>query len=174
MLHAAYDLLDRIGARFVPGAPPNFPKLEPAEIGESEALPGDAGVQSGAAFVSDIMTWNYTHPDRLELHLAFDREFIPWMARRGINAFEYIRHAHDTRLRIDELTPLYHSYGVGLEYGGHVLQMLMPREQFASHPEYFPTAKDGTRMARGNLCVSNPEAIRIVCEGAPQLRARVS
>ena len=51
------------------------------------------------AFVSDIMTWNYKHPDRLDLHLRHDREFIPWMARRGINAFSYIRHAQDTRLQ---------------------------------------------------------------------------
>jgi hypothetical protein len=112
------------------------------------------------------LTWNYTYPDRLELHLTFDREFIPWMARRGINSFEYIRHAQDTRLRIDELTPLYQSYGIGAEYGGHVLQILMPREQFESHPEYFPMGSDGARMARGNLCVSNPDAVRIVCAGA--------
>ncbi len=118
------------------------------------------------SFVSDIMTWNYTYPDRLELHLQFDREFIPWMARRGINTFEYIRHAQDTRLRIDELTPLYQSHGIGVEYGGHVLQLLLPRDQFESHPEYFPMAKDGARAARGNLCVSNPDALRIVCEGA--------
>ena len=53
-----------------------------------------------------------------------------------------------------------------MEYGGHVLQILMPREKFQSHPEYFPMAKDGSRMAGGNLCVSNPDAVRLVCEGA--------
>jgi len=58
------------------------------------------------AFISDIMTWDYNFPDRLELHLATTAEFTPWMARRGINAFSYIRHAHDTRLNIDEVAPL--------------------------------------------------------------------
>ena len=53
------------------------------------------------------MTWNYTVAERFELHLRHDREFIPWMARRGINSFSYIRHAHDTRLRIDELVPAF-------------------------------------------------------------------
>ena len=164
LLYAAYDLMEHLGARYIPGAPPNLPKLN----GALKKLKPYAVTPpfKRRGFVSDIMTWNYTHPDRLEQHLKFDREFIPWMARRGINSFEYIRHAHDTRLRIDELTELYQSYGVGLEYGGHVLQTLMPREQFEAHPEYFPMAKDGMRMARGNLCVSNPDAIKIVCDGA--------
>ena len=115
------------------------------------------------------MTWNYTYPDRLELHLKFDREFIPWMARRGINAFEYIRHAQDTRLRIDELTPLYKSYGIGVEYGGHVLQILMPREQFESHPEYFPHGEQTARGWRAAIYAS-----RIPTRCASCARARCS
>src|SRR5271155_3623378 len=48
------------------------------------------------AFISDIMTWDYNFPDRLELHLRHDREFISWMARRGLKTFSYIRPPHDT------------------------------------------------------------------------------
>ncbi len=165
LLHAAYDLMERLGARLIPGAAPIFPKLAPAAMARLKPYAVTPPFKR-RAFVSDIMTWNYTFSDRLKLHLQFDREFIPWMARRGINAFEYIRHAQDTRLRIDEITPLYKSYGIGVEYGGHVLQILMPRSQFESHPEYFPQGADGARMARGNLCVSNPDAVRIVCDGA--------
>ena len=165
LLHGAHDLMERLGARFVPGAPANFPKLAVSALTRLKPYAVTPPFKR-RAFVSDILTWNYTHPDRLKLHLKFDREFIPWMARRGINAFEYISHAQDSRLRIDELTPLYQSHGMGVEYGGHVLQLLMPRERFESHPEYFPMAADGTRMARGNLCVSNPDAVRMVCEGA--------
>jgi hypothetical protein len=112
------------------------------------------------------MTWDYNFPDRLELHLRHDREFIPWMARRGINAFSYIRHAHDTRLKIDEVAPLLREHGIGVEYGGHVLQLLLPRDRFAEHPEYFPAGDDGVRAARGNLCVSNPDAVALVRAGA--------
>ncbi len=165
LLHGAYDLMERLGARLVPGAAAHFPKVSPAALARLKPYAVTPPFKR-RAFVSDIMTWNYMYPDRLELHLKFDREFIPWMARRGINAFEYIRHAQDTRLRIDQLMPLYKTYGIGVEYGGHVLQILMPREQFESHPEYFPMGPDGARMARGNLCVSNPDAVRIVCEGA--------
>jgi hypothetical protein len=165
LLHASYDLMERLGARFIPGAASNFPKLALGALARLKPYAMTPAFKR-RAFVSDIMTWNYTHPDRLEMHLKFDREFVPWMARRGINAFQYVRHAHDSLLRIDQLTPLYKSYGVGAEYGGHVLQILLPREQFESHPEYFPTATDGTRTARGNLCVSNPDAVKVVCEGA--------
>ena len=118
------------------------------------------------AFISDIMTWDYNFPDRLDLHLRHDREFIPWMARRGINAFSYIRHAHDTRLKIDEVAPLLREHGIGVEYGGHVLQILLPRDRFAEHPEYFPAGDDGVRIASGNLCVSNPDAVALVRAGA--------
>ena len=165
LLHAAYDLMERLGARFIPGAAAHFPKTALSALAKVKPYRVTPAFKR-RGFVSDIMTWQYTYADRLELHLKFDREFIPWMARRGINTFEYIRHAQDTRLRIDELTELYKSYGIGLEYGGHVLQLLMPRELFEPHPEYFPMAKDGTRAARGNLCVSNSDAIRIVCDGA--------
>jgi hypothetical protein len=165
LLHGSYDLMERLGARFIAGAPATFPKAKRDALTAVKPY-GVTPAFRRRAMASDIMTWNYTHADRLEQHLKFDREFIPWMARRGLNAFEYIRHAHDTKLRIDELTALYKSYGIDVEYGGHVLQILMPREQFESHPEYFPMAKDGTRMARGNLCVSNEDAVRLICEGA--------
>jgi uncharacterized protein DUF4838 len=165
LLHGACDLLERLGARFIPGAPAAFPRVEASALAAFAPYRVTPAF-SRRAFASDIMTWNYSFAERLELHLKFDREFVPWMGRRGINAFEYIRHAHDTRLRIDELVPFYQSWGIGSEYGGHVLQILMPRERFQSDPQYFPMAADGTRMARGNLCVSNPDAVRIVSEGA--------
>ena len=165
LLHGAYDLMERVGARFVAGAPANFPEASRDALAKLKPYAVTPAFKR-RAMASDIMTWNYTHADRLAQHLRFDREFIPWMARRGINGFEYIRHAHDTKQRIDELTALYIAYGVGVEYGGHVLQILMPREQFALHPEYFPAGKNGERSAKGNLCASNPDALRMVTDGA--------
>jgi hypothetical protein len=120
------------------------------------------------AFVSDIMTWQYEVADRFALHLEHDREFIPWMAARGINAFSYIRHERDNRLKIDELLPLLNQNGIASEYGGHVLQLLMPRDRFATNPEYFPIDADSKRNPRGNLCASNDQAIALVREGAVQ------
>jgi hypothetical protein len=165
LLHASCDLMERLGARMIPGARAKFPHIEAGALAKLKPYSVTPAFKR-RAFVSDLMTWNYTHPDRLELHLKFDREFMPWMARRGINAFGYIRHAHDTKLRIDELLPLHKAYGIGAEYGGHVLPILMPRESFEKHPQYFPIGSDGKRMGRGNLCVSNPDAMKIVCDGA--------
>lgn len=164
MLHGAWDLFERLGARIVPGARPLYPKGDLSKLSLKPYRVEPAFKRR--AFVSDILTWNYSFADRLAMHLEFDREFIPWMARRGVNAFEYIRHAHDTRSRIDELVGLYARWGIGCEYGGHVLQLLVPRERFETSPEFFPMGTDGNRAPRGNLCVSNPGALRMVCDGA--------
>jgi hypothetical protein len=144
---------------------PSYPRIESARLAALEPWRVTPAFKR-RAFVSDIMTWNYNFADRLDLHLRHDREFIPWMARRGINAFSYIRHPHDTRLKIDQVAPLLRERGIDVEYGGHVLQLLLPRNRFAEHPEYFPAGDDGARIARGNLCVSNPDAVAIVRAGA--------
>ncbi len=165
LIHAASNLLEKLGAQFPPGVAPSYPRIDYARVGALEPW-RVAPAFKRRAFVSDIMTWNYHFADRLDLHLHHDREFIPWMARRGINAFSYIRHAHDTRLKIDEIAPLLRECGLDAEYGGHVLQLLMPRDRFAEHPEYFPAGADGVPIARGNLCVSDPDAVAIVRAGA--------
>ncbi len=118
------------------------------------------------ALVSDIMTWQYEKPDRFALHLEHDRQFIPWMAARGINAFSYIRQERDSRLKIDELRPLLDENGIASEYGGHVLRLLLPRDRFDANPEFFPIGADGRRNPRGNLCVASEAALAIVRDGA--------
>jgi len=105
LIHAASNLLEKLGAQFPPGVAPSYPRIESARVGALEPWRVTTAFKR-RAFVSDIMTWNYNFADRLDLHLRHDREFIPWMARQGINAFSYIRHAHDTRLKIDEIAPL--------------------------------------------------------------------
>lgn len=118
------------------------------------------------AFTADIMTWHYEDPQRLAFHLEHDSAFIPWMAARGINAFAYIRHALDSRQKIDELIPAFGIRGIAAEYGGHVLQLLLPRERFATAPSFFPADAAGERKRKGNLCVSSAGAIAEVCAGA--------
>ena len=166
LIHGAASLLGKLGAKFPPGVAASYPRNDPARLGALEPWRVTPAF-TRRAFVSDIMTWNYNLPDRLELHLRHDREFIPWTARRGINSFSYIRHAHDTRLRIDELVPAFRAHGIAAEYGGHgCCTNLMPREMFEAHPEYFPAGDDGVRSARGNLCVSNQAALDTVRDGA--------
>ena len=165
LIHGAASLLVQLGASFPAGAPALYPRIEPERIRNLTPSVFTPSF-SRRALASDIMTWNYAFADRLELHLDHDREFIPWMARRGLNAFSYIRHAHDTRARIEELVPMLGTHGVAAEYGGHVLQLLLPRERFDRDPSMFPADESGIRVPGGNLCVSCPGAIDVVCESA--------
>src|SRR5215469_4531571 len=165
LIHAAADLLAKLGAEFPAGVAARFPRVEVQAIGKIEPYAVTPSFKR-RGIVSDIMTWNYAFAHRLELHLGHDREFIPWMARRGLNAFSYIRHAHDTRPRIQELVPILGTHGIAAEYGGHVLQLLLPRERFDRDPSMFPADESGTRLPRGNLCVSSRAAIDLVCESA--------
>ncbi len=165
VLDAVYHLLRECGARFPLGAPAAFPGLDRTRLRELKPLQVCPAF-SRRCLVSDIMTWHYDDPARFALHLQHDRDFIPWMARCGLNAFSYIRHPMDTRYRIAELEELAAERGIDLEYGGHVIQQLLPREHFAQHPEYFPAAASGARMQMGNLCVSSAGALATVRNGA--------
>jgi hypothetical protein len=166
VLHAVYQFLERLGARFPVGRAPVLPRIDRSRIDAVAIAPASEPAFSRRAFVSDIMTWQYEKPERFALHLAHDREFIPWMAASGINAFSYIRHERDSRLKIDELLPLYRERGIASEYGGHVLQLLMPRDRFGANPEFFPVGANGQRNPRGNLCVSSEAALALVRDGA--------
>jgi len=165
-VHAVYEFLERLGAQVAVGRAPLLPRVDPARLSAAAAKPFAPYAFARRAFVSDIMTWHYEHPDRFALHLAHDREFVPWMAARGVNAFSYIRHERDSRLKIDDLIVPLAERGIAAEYGGHVMQLLMPRERFAAHPEFFPAGADGRRNRRGNLCVADAAALAVVREGA--------
>jgi hypothetical protein len=52
-----------------------------------------------------------------------------------------------------------------VEYGGHVVPLLLPRELFRENPAFFPMCR-GRRSDRGNLCVSSPEALAVVASSA--------
>ncbi len=48
--------------------------------------------------------------------------------------------------------------GMRLQFGGHHLPSLLPRELFAEHPDWFPQ-RNGERNARYNLCTSSDGAV---------------
>jgi hypothetical protein len=165
VLDAVYRLLRELGARFPLGAPAVFPGVDRTRLREIKPVEVTPAFRR-RCLVSDIMTWHYEDPAKFAMHLEHDREFIPWMARSGINAFSYIRHPMDTQYRIPQLGGLLAERGIEVEYGGHVIQQLLPRERFAEHPEYFPAGANGARMQMGNLCVSSTGALAAVRNGA--------
>ncbi|HKD65518.1 MAG TPA: DUF4838 domain-containing protein [Candidatus Binataceae bacterium] len=164
-LDAVYRLMRELGAKFPLGAPAAFPIVDRTRLAEVRPVEVQPAFKR-RCLVSDIMTWHYSDSARFAMHLEHDREFIPWMARSGLNAFFYIRHAIDTQYQIPELEERFAERGIDIEYGGHVIQQLLPREHFADHPEYFPAGANGARMQMGNLCVASPGALDTVRNGA--------
>ena len=81
LIHASTNLLEKLGAQFPVGVAPSYPRIDLARLAALEPWRVTPAFKR-RAFISDIMTWDYNFPDRLDLHLRHDREFIPWMARR--------------------------------------------------------------------------------------------
>ncbi|MBZ5634100.1 MAG: DUF4838 domain-containing protein [Acidobacteriia bacterium] len=165
-LAAVYALLEQLGCRWsLHGAgEEHVPRLSASTI-ELEPVAGTFGC-AVRGYSTDIMTWHYTQPEYFTERLADDRAFIDWMGKSGANAFFFIRHPFDTQLTITELLPEFRRRGIDVEYGGHVIPLLLPREQYRDHPEYFPAAPDGTRTDHGNLCTSNAEALATASHNA--------
>lgn len=59
--------------------------------------------------------------------------------------------------------------GIRIEYELHSMGYLMPKTLFSLHPEYFRVDKNGVRNPDYNFCISNGEAMEIVCENAVTL-----
>ncbi len=59
--------------------------------------------------------------------------------------------------------------GIEIEYELHAMGYLMPKSMFASNPEYFRVDENGSRNADYNFCVSNENAMKIVCKNAVTL-----
>jgi hypothetical protein len=167
LLSAVYALLECLGCRWSFHGPddevvPRFDGI--VALDRVEHTPRFAV----RGYVSDIMTWHYTQPEHFYDRLDDDRTFIDWMGKSGANAFLYIRHPFDTQLTITELIPDFQRRGIDLEYGGHVIPLLLPRELYREHPDYFPAAAHGARTDLGNLCTSNAAALATASANAVQ------
>jgi len=62
--------------------------------------------------------------------------------------------------------------GLKIEYEMHAAGYLLPKELFASHPEYFRMNEKGERVPDMNFCVSNEEALRLVLKNAAALAGK--
>lgn len=61
------------------------------------------------------------------------------------------------------------AHGVEIEWVLHALSMMLPRKLFETHPEYFRMNEEGVRTADYNLCVSNPEGLERLSQGAEEM-----
>lgn len=165
VLHAVYDFLAGLGCRWslegrgaehVPSLG-RLPSLQPKRLQPRFRIRG---------YASDIMTWHYQQPEHLAWRASEDRVFIDWMAKTGGNSLFLIRHPFDTQLSIAHLPAECRPRGIELEYGGHVIPLLLPREEFRQHPDYFPILAEGRRSDFGNICASSRPALALAARQA--------
>lgn len=67
-----------------------------------------------------------------------------------------------------EFLSLCKKHNVDVEYEIHALQMILPREEFDAHPEWFREDADGVRQREFNMCFTNEEAIEAM---RPRIKA---
>lgn len=65
------------------------------------------------------------------------------------------------------------SRGAGIEYELHVMSLLLPRELFSTHPEYFRLDEKGERSPDYNCCASNKDALEIISQNAFMLAKKL-
>ena len=68
-------------------------------------------------------------------------------------------------LRLDRDWSRRNKLGGGGVPAAHSFARVVPREEFEKHPEWFPL-RNGVRMGRGQLCLSNPEVVQRFIEHA--------
>lgn len=59
--------------------------------------------------------------------------------------------------------------GIHVELEMHALSWLLPRGEFAAHPEWFRMNEKGERTGDFNFCFSNREALEVISENAARL-----
>ena len=60
-------------------------------------------------------------------------------------------------------------HGVEIEWEFHALCLMLPRDLFESHPEYFRVNDEGVRTADFNLCASSDEGLERLSQGAEEM-----
>jgi hypothetical protein len=165
VLHGVYALLEQFGCRW------SLHNRNEEVVPRLEALPAVQSIRSAPrysvrGYSADIMTWHYGDSAQFAEHLAADYDFVDWMGKSAANAYLFIRHPFDSQLTIPELLPEFARRGIAVEYGGHVIPLLLPRELFKDHPEFFPQRASGERTEFGNLCTANAAAMRLASANA--------
>jgi Domain of unknown function (DUF4838) len=117
------------------------------------------------AYCSDIKLWYYNDPERLQRAVPSDLEFVEWMSESGINRFFWIQHPVDTDDELPHMAEAMRKAGIGIEYGGHILPMLLPRERIKADPEAFRLSDKGERVPDGNCCPESPVAMQAFAAG---------
>ncbi len=164
LLYAVYDFLEGLGCRWV----------APGKSGER--IPRDASFNSAAS--SGVQKPSVAGRCLIIGHAAFLMDGADWIVWAGRNRLNTVFiHATPEKLATgavpaklwlrmrDGLLPLLRERGMIIEYGGHFMSSLLPRNLFKKYPEAFRYA-DGKRVNDHNFCPSSEKALSIVKENA--------
>ncbi len=163
-LHGVYGLLHDLGCRWL--TPDDDGEVIPAH--DEIKLAG--GTRSSTpdfrrrGFGEDTRAVPVDDDRWLSDLVADTRRFVAWMAKQRMSHFTT---RAESLADIPELQDDLARYGIDCIYGtGHNIPRLLPRELFATHPDYFRIDDNGQRQPNGNLCVSNSDAVAVVVANA--------
>jgi len=155
-LYAAYDLLERLGCRwFLPGEDGEYvPRKTTLTLPQmdvvSQAAFAARGVTEDSSAAGDDPFWR----GRV---VEDSRVFLDWMAKNRMNNYRIAaRPLFAAEFDKRGMTPQ--------QGGGHSVPLMLPKELFASKPELFRMDQTGKRVPDGNVCVSNPETVKLCAD----------
>jgi len=147
------------------------------QLGFLFLLPGEAGEWAPAQVVDLPVGQTLMRPrfpyrgvfwNPLDTHDYTDEEWLRFYAKLKFNALS--DRMVDVQL-VEEL-------GIRLEVGDHGLSHLLPRDMFKEKPELFrmfqPEDFNGKRLNDSNVCITNPDARKIIKENFKTLLQSVS
>ena len=165
-LYAVYNLLYSFGVRwYFPGPGGEFLPEKTDELA------------TGISEVSspDMVLRNYTYDgphdgsdENPGVWVAEMGQAIDWFAKTGINSVYFCDPPYSGIPGLSAVMRECGRRGLMVELGGHGVQDLVDRSLFDAKPELF-REKDGKRDISGNFCGSNPEAVKMVCDGVLKL-----
>jgi len=170
-LNGTYGLLETLGCRwFVPG---DRGELVPGKqllclhCGELAAKPSHEAI----TFIQDVTTLRDYSDERLvERQWADDLALFDWMGRNRLTTLRgHVGLVEQGRGKLPQAKRAMAQRHIAEEIGGHIISHLLPRNLFEKHPEYFPVNAAGLRTSRGNVCVSNRDALEVIADNARRL-----
>jgi len=159
VLIGVYDLLERLGCRWLGPGFDHVPQVGPLVIAPLDVTQNPA------------MRWR-----GLELISGSTPAIVDWMVKSKLNVAWPEMYTPNADLTVSETSlqqaavPDMIARGMTIFWGGHVLPILMPTAKYSDHPEYFALVggkrlnPDVGAQERNQLCVSNPETLRVLSE----------
>ena len=154
-LYAAYELLERLGCRwYFPGqdgehVPAARTLTLPVSDTVSEAAFASRGMVEDARLGAGEPAWD----NRIAEDAGI---FLVWMARNRMNAYR-----NTSTLDRRE----FERRGVVTRWGSsHSIPRMLDKALFAVKPELFRMDQTGKRVPDGNVCVTNPETVRLCAQ----------